>query len=281
MQDKVCVITGASSGIGKETALGLAKLGARVVLVCRDRGRGEAALAEIKRRVPSTTSSLMLADLASQAAVRQLAADLSARHPRIDVLINNAAVITPKRQVSPDGLEVQLAVNHLAPFLLTNLLLDVLKASAPARVIVVSSQVESRGVIDLDDLQSQGGTYDHLRAYCQSKLANALFTYELARRLHGTGVTANCLHPGVIATNLLSDYMSRPRAVGFLARLEYPGPEAGAKTSIRLASDPALAGVSGKYFRDQREAQSSPASHDEDLAGRLWQASENLTLLAS
>jgi NAD(P)-dependent dehydrogenase (short-subunit alcohol dehydrogenase family) len=272
----VVVITGASSGIGKETALGLARLGARLVLLCRDAGRARAAADEIRQRAPGPSVETVLADLASQAEVRRAAAEIRARHERIDVLIHNAAIIQAKRRTTVDGLEEQLAVNHLAPFLLTQLLLDAVKAAAPSRIVVVASQVEARGRLDFDDLQLARGSYGHLRAYDRTKLANVLFTYELARRLEGSGVTANCLHPGVIATNLLSDYLGRPRALGFLQGLTNPGPDKGARTSIWAASDPSLEQTTGKYFRERREASSSPASYDRELARRLWEVSEGL-----
>jgi retinol dehydrogenase 14 len=275
LRGKVCLITGASSGIGKETAIGLAKLGADLVLVCRAGTRGEAAAAEVRKR--GVTVELLLADLASQAAVRAVAEGVRARHDRLHVLVLNAGEIVPTRQLTEDAIERQLAVNHLAPFLLTQLLRDLLIAGAPARVVVVASQIEARGAIDFDDLMFARRRYEPLRAYFQSKLANVLFTYELARRLDGTGVTANCLHPGVIATNLLADYEGRPRALGFLSQLTHPGPAKGAKTSIYLASAPELERVTGRYFREQREARSSPASQDPELQRRLWAVSEELT----
>jgi NAD(P)-dependent dehydrogenase (short-subunit alcohol dehydrogenase family) len=277
MRDQVVLITGASSGIGKETALGLARLGAKLILVCRDRDRGTAAAAEIGRKAPGAAGiSLLVADLSSQAAVRALAAQVLATTPQLHVLINNAGAIQSERTLSPDGIEMQFAVNHLAPFLLTNLLLPRLLASAPARIITVASQVERKGAIDFDDLQG-ARRYAPLTAYAQSKLANVLFTYELARRLAGTGVTANCLHPGVIGTRLLSDYMGRSRVTGWVSNLAFPNAEKGAKPSIRLASDPALAAVTGKYFHELREAESSPASYDRAVARRLWEVSAAMT----
>ncbi|HEX3695825.1 MAG TPA: SDR family oxidoreductase [Polyangia bacterium] len=277
MRDKVVLITGASNGIGKETAIGLGKLGARLILVCRDRERGTAAVAEIGRKAPDAAGiSLRLADLSSQAAVRALAADVLATTPRLDVLINNAGVILQTRTLSPDGIEMQFAVNHLAPFLLTNLLRERLVQSAPARVVTVASQVERKGRIDFDDLQG-ARRYQPLTAYGQSKLANVLFTYELARRLAGTGVTANCLHPGVIGTKLLADYMGRSGVTGWVANLAFPSAEKGARPSIRAASDPALAGVTGKYFQELREGESSPASYDQATARRLWEVSAAMT----
>ena len=195
MGEKVCLITGATSGIGKATAMGLANMGASVVMVGRDRGRGEAALAEIKEKSANASVDLLLADLSSQEEVRRLADEFKEAYPRLDVLINNAGVFRSERITTADGLEMTFAVNHLAYFLLTNLLLDVLKASAPSRIVNVSSGDHRNGTIDFDDLQGEKG-YKGAKAYSQSKLANVLFTYELARRLEGTGVSANCLHPG-------------------------------------------------------------------------------------
>jgi NAD(P)-dependent dehydrogenase (short-subunit alcohol dehydrogenase family) len=289
MRGKICLITGSNTGIGKETALGLAKLGAAIIMVCRDREKGEAAAAEISKRASNPAISLMVADLSSQAQIRRLAGDFhegrgvsrqveasAGSRPRLDVLIHNAGVILPQRRLTENGIETQFAVNHLAPFLLTHLLLDSLKAAVPSRIVVVASQVESRGTIQFDDLQSEK-SYAPLTAYFQSKLANVLFTYELARRLQGTGVTVNCLHPGVIATNLLSDYMAKPRSMGFLSKLSHPGPEKGAKPSIRLASDPELATTTGKYFKEMVEAPTSKASYDQEIAHRLWKKSADLT----
>ncbi len=290
MSGKICVVTGSNTGIGEETALGLAKNGATVVMVCRDRSKGEAAAAKIVKKTGNAKVLLMVCDLSSQGQIRRLAADflagkggapdVAAKGPRLDVLVHNAAAILPERQTTVDGLEKQFAVNHLAPFLLTHLLRDVLVASAPSRVVVVASQVESRGTIAFEDLQSEKG-YTPLGAYFQSKLANVLFTYELARRLEGTAVTANCLHPGVIATNLLSDYMGKPRAMGFLSKLTNPGPDKGAKTSLRLAMDPTLSGVTGKYYREEAEARTGKVSYDRDVAARLWKVSEELVGISS
>src|SRR5215203_3003539 len=201
MGEKVCLITGATSGIGKATAMGLANMGASVVIVGRDRGRGEAALAEIKERSANASVDLLLADLSSQEEVRWLADEFKEAHPRLDVLINNAGVIRSKRVSSADGIEMTFAVNHLAHFLLTNLLLDLLKATAPSSIVNARSLHDGNPPIDFDDLQGEKG-YKTAKAYGQSKLANVLFTYELARRLEGSGVSANRLHPGVVGTNL-------------------------------------------------------------------------------
>ncbi len=274
MIGKMCMVTGANTGIGRATALGLTKMGASVVMVCRNRERGEAALTEITRESGDGTVSLLLADLSSQAAIRQLAADFKAQHPTLHVLINNAGLITKKRVLTEDKLETQFAVNHLAYFLLTNLLLDTLKASAPARIVNVSSQAHHGVSIDFDDLQSER-SYHRTHVYAWTKLANVLFTYELSRRLEGTQVTANCLHPGVIATNLIGDYMPRP--LRFMTQIIGASPEKGARTPLYLATSPAVEGVSGKYFVDQKAVPSSTASYDRTTARRLWQVSAELT----
>ena len=278
MTGKTVLITGATSGIGKATAMGLANMGARVVMVGRDRGRGEAAVADIKENSGNASVDLMLADVSSQKEIRRLADEFGEAYPRLDVLINNAGVFRSERITTADGIEATFAVNHLAYFLLTNLLLERLKASAPSRIVNVASADHSNGAIDFDDLQAEKG-YTGAKAYSQSKLANVLFTYELARRLQGTGVTANCLHPGVVGTNLGSGVSG---AFGFVVRALRPlmkSPEKGAETSIYLASSPEVEGVSGGYFVKKAEARSSKASHDERLATRLWEASAELTNL--
>ena len=279
MGKKVCLITGATSGIGKATAMGLASMGAGVVMVGRDRGRGEAAMAEIKKESGNASVDLVLADLSSQEEIRRLADEFEQAYPRLDVLVNNAGVFCGKRTTTADGVETTFAVNHLAYFLLTNLLLDKIKASAPSRIVTVSSGDHRNGTIDFDDLQGEKG-YKGAKAYSQSKLANVLFTYELARRLEGTGVTANCLHPGAgIRTNFGSGV---PGAFGFMVRALTPlmkSPEKGAQTSIYLASSPEVEGSSGGYFAKKAEARSSDVSHDARLARRLWEVSANLTKL--
>jgi retinol dehydrogenase-14 len=278
MGEKVCLITGATSGIGKATAMGLANMGASVVMVGRDRGRGEAAMAEVKEKSGNASVDLMLADVSSQEEIRRLADEFKEAYPRLDVLINNAGVFVSKRITTADGIEMTFAVNHLAYFLLTNLLLDVLKASAPSRIVNVSSGDHSNGTIDFDDLQGEKG-YKGAKAYSQSKLANVLFTYELARRFEGTGVTANCLHPGVVRTNFGSGVSG---VFGFMVRALRPlmiSPEKGAETSIYLASSQEVEGLSGRYFVKKAEARSSDVSYDERLARRLWEVSAELTNL--
>ena len=274
MDGKVCIVTGANAGIGLATAVGLAELGATVVMVCRNRARGEAALQEVQDRTGNDAVHLLLADLASLAEVRQVAATFKQQFDRLDVLINNAAVITLKREETVDGLERQFAVNHLAPFLLTNLLLDDLKASAPSRIVNVSSGVHAAAQIDFADLQSNK-RYRRSEVYGRTKLMNVLFTKELARRLAGSGVTANALHPGVPATKLSKNYSGRemPASASFAELQE------AAQTSIYLATSPEVAGVSGKYFANSRERDSSIASQDADTARRLWEVSAQLTHL--
>ncbi len=278
MHGKVCVVTGANSGIGKETALGLAQLGATVVLVCRSQERGAAALAEIKQRSGNDSVALLVADLSSERQVRRVAAAYRQQFDRLDVLVNNAALARRKRAVTENGVELTLAVNHLAPFLLTNLLLDRLKASAPARVVTVSSAAHKDAEINFADLQG-GQRYATFGfgAYSQSKLANVLFTYELARRLEGTGVTANCLHPGVVATGIFRDTPLWLRTGLALARPLILGSVQGADTVLYLATAPEVAEVSGRYFEKRKPVQSSPLSYDTEVARRLWEVSEALT----
>lgn len=277
MQGKICLITGANSGIGKATALGLAKMGATVVLVSRDRARGEQAQSEIKAQSGNPNIDLLLADLSSQQSIRQLADDFKQRYSQLHVLINNAGVFSPRKRLTVDGVDMVFAVNQLAPFLLTNLLLDVLKASAPARIVNVSSGSHEANYLKLDDLQSEKH-YRSMRAYGQSKLALVLFTYELARRLEGTGVTANCLHPGFVSTNIAQRGLPPP--VRLLAKpifLFGMSPEQGARTSIYLASSPDVEGVTGKYFVKSVPKQSAPLTHDESLQHKLWQVCAVMT----
>ncbi|HRQ38267.1 MAG TPA: SDR family oxidoreductase [Chloroflexota bacterium] len=271
MNGKICLVTGANTGIGYATAVGLAERGATVVMLCRDEEKGQTAVRNAQQATGNPHVELLLCDLASMVSIRQAAADFRARHEALHVLINNAGVIPRQREVTVDGLEKQLAVNHLAYFLLTHLLLDVLKASAPARIINVSSQVHSSGVVDFADLQSER-SYRPTPVYANTKLMNVLFTFELARRLAGTAVTANCLHPGVVDTNLGRDYSGLPRSVsrGGLSWAE------GARTSLYLAISPDVARVTGRYFRDEREARPSATAQDETLARRLWDVSANL-----
>jgi retinol dehydrogenase-14 len=279
MQGKVCLVTGASSGIGKATALGLANMGATVVMVCRDVNKGEAALSEIKRNSSNTSVDLLLADLSSQEAIRSLVKEYKSKYQQLHVLINNAGIYYTKRHVTVDGLEAMFAVNYLARFLLTNLLLDIIKSSAPARIINVAGAYHAKGKINFDDLQGEKD-FDGQRANHQSKLADVLFTYELARRLKGAGVTANCLHPGMVATDLIDKDKDFPVFFKYLYKLSRPlmkSPAKGAETSIYLASSLEVEGVTGQYFVNKKIAESSPESHDPQLAQRLWDVSAKLT----
>jgi NAD(P)-dependent dehydrogenase (short-subunit alcohol dehydrogenase family) len=277
MTGKLCVVTGASSGIGKETAKGLAKLGANVVMVCRNRERGQQALSEIKKTGDDQKIELMLCDLSSQKSIREFASDFKKNHASLDVLINNAGVLNRYRSETVDGLEATFAVNHLGYFLLTNLLLDVIKKSAPARIINVSSAVHKYVAIDFDDLQNEKN-YRGFGAYSKSKLANVLFTYELARRLEGTRVTANCLHPGGVGTNIFN---TLPKVVEAIIKLVAISPEKGAETSVYLASSPEVEGVTGKYFVKKSATRTSASSYNEDTARRLWDVSAKLTGLGA
>src|SRR5436190_5142547 len=279
MHGKICMVTGANSGIGKATALALAQMGATVVMVCRDRARGEQARSEITTKSRNTAVDLLQADLSSQESIRQLVEHFKQRYTHLHVLINNAGAAFPGRRESVDGVEMTFAVNYLAPFLLTNLLLDVLKASAPARIVNVSSDAQASGYIQMDDLQAEK-LYRPMRTYPQAKLAVVLFTYELARRLQGTGVTANCLHPGFVATNFAqSDVGPAVRLLVKLIGSFGASPQEGAKTSIYLASSPKVEGVTGKYFVKSIPRRSAAISYDESLQRRLWEHSAKLVNL--
>jgi retinol dehydrogenase 14 len=281
MAGRVCLVTGATSGIGKATATGLARLGADLVLVARDPARGAATMVEITAVTGNPRIELLCADLSSQAAIRQAAEDYRRGHDRLHVLVNNAGGQWATRHTTADGLELTFAVNHLAYFLLTNLLLDLLRAAAPARVVNVTSSAQAFGDIHFDDLQFER-RYRGQAAYNQSKLANVLFTYELAHRLEGSGVTVNCLAPGVTRTNFGRDD-SGPvmRLLTPLARPFMRSPEEGAATAIWLASSPQEEAVTGRYYLRRRARptprRSSRRSYDTELARRLWQVSEELT----
>ena len=269
-------MTGANRGIGRATAQGLAALGARVILVARDKSAGEVAAAEIREATNNRAVDLLTADLSEQAQVRRLAADLLDHCPRIDVLVNNAGLIARHRTVTVDGIETVFAVNHLAYFLLTNLLLDRLKASTPARIVDVASEAHQGHVLDFDDLQLKRG-WRPVKAYSLSKLANVMFTYELARRLASSGVTVNCLHPGVIATKLLLDYLPIPSVAQPVTTAFAGTPEQGADTVLYLAASPDVAGVTGQYFARRQPKKSTAFSYDDASARRLWDESARLT----
>jgi NAD(P)-dependent dehydrogenase (short-subunit alcohol dehydrogenase family) len=278
---KIVVVTGASSGIGLETARGLATLGAHVVMVCRSHERGEAARLDLLHETEGARIDLLVADLSAQSQVRRLAEEIGRRFDRLDVLVNNAAVVYSRQTFSEDGIEMQLAVNHLAYYLLSRLLLDHLRRAEGARIVNVASRAHFRGRIDFNDLHTSR-RYFGPRAYSQSKLANVLFTYELARRLAGSRVTANCLHPGLVRTRFGSKHtLRRHSLLHSLSCLLGVPPAKGARTSIYLASAPEVAGVTGRYWVNARPARSSAASHDRRVAERLWQVSAELTGLAA
>jgi NAD(P)-dependent dehydrogenase (short-subunit alcohol dehydrogenase family) len=276
---RICVVTGANRGIGRATAEGLAELGGSLVLVCRRREDGKNVSRSIAAK-GQPAPDVIGADLSSQASIRQAASEIQARYPKLHVLINNAGVISRRREATVDGLEMQFAVNHLAYFLLTNLLLPQLRAGLPSRIVNVSSGAHSHATLDFADLQSERG-YEPKEVYSRTKLANILFTYELARRLAATGVTVNCLTPGVVATRMLDDYMGVPRA-GLRGNSTFgASPEEGAETSIYLAAAPDVERVTGKYFMGKSPAPSSRASYDAAAARRLWEVSERLTGLST
>ncbi len=282
MTGKTVLVTGGTSGIGKATALGLATMGARLAITGRDSVRAKDAASEIRAAGGGGQVDVFVADLSSQAEVRRLADEVLDRLPRLDVLVNNVGGYWNTRHVTADGLERTFALNHLAPFLLTNLLLDRLRESAPARVVTVSSNAQALGRVDFDDLQG-AASYSGSRAYNQSKLANVLFTYELARRLLAAStaeralVTANALHPGVVSTSFgAEDPASVQRIFIPFLRPLMKTPTQGAVTSILLASTPELEQVSGRFFTDSKPKKSSKASYDEAVAARLWQVSADL-----
>jgi NAD(P)-dependent dehydrogenase (short-subunit alcohol dehydrogenase family) len=280
MVGKTVLITGATSGIGRATALGLAKMGAHLAITGRDHVRTKDAAREI-RTVGDVRVDLFIADLACQAEVRDLAEEVLQTLPRIHVLINNVGGYWATRHVTADGLERTFAVNHLAPFLLTNLLLEKIKRNASGRIVTVSSNAQATGRIDFSDLQGER-SYSGARAYSQSKLANVLFSYELARRLKGTSVTANALHPGVVSTSFgAEDPATVQRVFIPFLRAFMKTPAQGAATSIHLASAPDLEQVTGRYFASSKLKRSSKPSYDEATAARLWQLSADLVGLTT
>jgi len=280
MADKVVLITGGTGGIGKATAIGLARMGARVGITGRDLARTERAAADIRNASGSVAVDTFAADLTSQSELRRLALAVLDAYPRLDVVINNVGGFWAHRHLTSDGLERTFALNHLAAFLLTNLLLDRLKASAPARVVTVSSGAQSMGRIAFDDLQG-ARKYSGQRAYNQSKLANVMFTNELARRVAGTGVTANCLHPGVVRTNFGAEDQARLFAIVSPVVLPFlKTPAQGAETSIYLASSPNVDGISGQFFINRKPKAANKAAYDTNVAARLWAISAELVNMA-
>lgn len=278
---RTVVVTGATSGIGKATATALALRGARLILICRDKKRGEETRREITELTGNESIEVLIANLGSQRSIRQVAAQINARYEKIHLLINNAGTVINPRRLTPDGIEETFAVNHLAPFLLTNLLLEKLRAGAPSRVVNLTSGLHPYGTINFADLNQQDG-YKPFRAYNQAKLGNVLFTYELARRLEGSGVTTNAVHPGVVRTNLGRRDAAMPWYTTLLFRIIWGAfliePEDAAKVVLQAASDPTLAGayvVKGKAVKSSRE------SYDRTVAQKLWDVSAQLTGLAS
>lgn len=267
LEGKTCLVTGANSGMGKETALALAQMKAGLVMVCRNKEKGEAARDEIVEKTGNQGVDLLLCDLSSLAEVRRLAAEVQQRYAELHVLVNNAGLFSFSGK-TVDGFETTMAVDYFAPFLLTNLLLERLKSSAPSRIVNVASAAHYGGHIDLDAIQKGGGAAGW-GAYSNAKLALVMFTYELARRLKGTGVTANCLHPGTVATHIL-------RIPPALARPFLKSAKEGAETGIYLASAPEVEGVTGEYFDNKAPKRSSEESYDEKKALALWQVTSKL-----
>ena len=288
MKGKICIITGSNSGIGKETAIGLAKMGATIIMVVRDQERGEKARKEIVKQTGNDSVDLMICDLSSMSSIRHLAEEFKKKYDRLDVLINNAGAVFSKREVTSEGFERTLAVNYLGPFLLTRELMDLLKSGAPSRIINVSSGLAKDGKVDLDDLQSEM-SYPRMKAYSRrhapvydnAKLMVMMFTYELARRLKGSGVTVNVLMPGFTATNLGKSSGSLTSSIMFkMVRPMQQSAKKGAETSIYLASSNEVKNLTGKCFAKKKETKTCPASYDEELQKRLWSKTESMLGLA-
>jgi len=275
MKGKTIVATGATSGIGEAAVLELAGMGARIVFVARDEARAEATMAKLEAKAPGLGHRVILANLSSMAETRKAGAAIAASEPRIDVLINNAGALFSDRRVTPEGLELTFALNHMAYFVLTEALRDKLVASAPARIVSTSSTAHNGASLDFNDLQS-AKSYSGLKVYGRSKLANILFTRELARRLAGTGVTANCFHPGVVATRFGSSSGGFASLVIPLLRPFFISPEKGGDTLVYLASAPDAAKTTGAYFVKRKIVEPSAAARDDQAAKRLWEASEAL-----
>ncbi|KKK89300.1 hypothetical protein LCGC14_2734500, partial [marine sediment metagenome] len=268
MKGKICMITGANSGIGKATAIALAEMGATVVMVCREKATGENAQKEIIELTGNKNVDLFLCDLSSLKEIREFVSNFKNKYQVLHILINNAGVMMKQGIISTDGFEMNLAVNHLAPFLLTNLLLDMLKKSAPSRIINVSSGAHKMAKLDINDLQSENKKLRLMRIYGNSKLALMLFSYELSRKLEGTNVSVNTVHPGVVSTNL-GRHQSK-FSQGF-SKVVFKKPEKGAETSIYLASSPEVEGITGKYFVNKQTRKSSEASYNEEDAKKIWE----------
>src|SRR2546421_2768600 len=279
MKDKVVMITGANSGIGKAASLALAKMGANVVMVTRNKEKGEAARAEIIKKSQNNSVDLLMADLSSLESVRKLATEFQRRYSKLHVLVNNAGLFNQRHNVTTDGYENTFATNYLAPFLLTNLQLPILKASAPSRIINVSSVGHYNGHINFDDLNLEK-EYGGWKAYGQSKLALVLFTHELAKKLQGTRVTVNSVHPGTVATNIWTRPLGPAGFIMSLPKLFMLSPQRGGETIVYLASSDEAEGLNGEYLEKLKVKKSSDESYDEEIAQRLWDVSEKLTHLS-
>lgn len=280
MDNKICMVTGANSGMGKITVLELAKAGATVIMVCRDQKRGNDALSDILMESKSKKVELMLCDFASQKSIRNFAEEFKKKYESLDVLVNNAGFVAPKRELTVDGVETTFAVNHLGYFLLTNLLIEPIKKSEAARIVNVSSDGHWLGNIDFDNLNSERG-YMSFKAYANSKLANILFTKELSRRLAGTNITTNCLHPGAVNTAFADNMPGILKPLGKFVKSFLLSPEQGAQTQIYLATSPDVANITGEYFSNKKVAKSSKTSRDPDIAKKLWKVSEQMTDIQS
>lgn len=281
MRGKTVLVTGANTGIGLETAAELAGMGADVIITARDPAKGSAAVNEVRRRHPDASVEAMELDLSRFEDVRAFAKAFKERHDRLDVLINNAGLMLGERSVTLDGNETTVQVNHLGPFLLTHLLLDLLKTSAPSRIVNVASTAHRGGRLDFNDFQSER-SYAGMRVYGTTKLCNILFTRELARRLKGTGVTVNCLHPGTVRTGFGQDGDAKGfMRIGLaLGRPFFLSPAGGAKTSVYLASSPDVEGQTGGYYTRSRPSRPSASARDDEAARRLWEVSEQLVGLS-
>ncbi len=275
MKNKTVVITGITSGIGRFTAVDLASRGARLVLIARNKARADETIEEIRKKTGNKNIALFIADLSVMEDIRKVTAEIIRKYPVIDVLINCAGMVFPKRYESSEGIEMTFALNHLGYFMLTNRLVEHLKAAPSARIINVASEAQRSGQIHFDDLNLENG-YSAFKAYSQSKLANVIFTYELARRLEGTRVTANAVHPGVVNTRFGRDFNGIWKILFAFVKPFMRNVEKGAETVIWLAVSPEVEGVSGKYFTDKKQIRSTDISYDKEIADRLWKVSEEM-----
>ncbi len=276
MKGKVVVMSGATSGIGAAAALALARAGARIVFIARDESRAKATLGALNAAAPGLGHRAHYADLSSIAETKRVGDEIAAAESRIDVLVNNAGAVFGERRISIDGLELTFALNHMSYFTLTKSLVDTLKGSTPARIVSTASHAHMRARFDIDDLQTRKARYSAMGVYGASKLCNILFTRELARRLSGTGVVANCLHPGVVATGFGREASGFLRWALSIARPLLLTPEQGADTLIWLASAPETASVSGEYFAKRKPARRTAEAQDDALAAKLWEISEEI-----